>query len=181
MKYVSVDIETTSLDPESGQILELAMVVEETDHQGGLPIKDRPIENLPSFVAVVSAGEEEPIRGDAKALAMNQRLLYAIAKGEGKSRAAVESAACEWLTAQLGSKPVIMAAKNGAGFDLVWIKRHMPMLGKRFSHRVIDPGSVLIDWNVGPVSLGKILGGEAKHEALADARDNIRALRRAYT
>lgn len=178
MKYVSVDIETTSLDSERGQILELAMVVEDTDHH--TTKASRPIDDLPFYRAIVGS-KRTLFTGDAMALAMNARLLTAIANGDCKPVDQVQSEADAWLTEQVGKGQAIMAAKNGAGFDLVWIKRHMPALASRFSHRVIDPGSVLIDWTVGPVSLGKILGGEAKHEALADARDNIRALRRAYS
>lgn len=68
MKYVSIDIETTGLDPENCQILSIGAVIEDTNNQV-------PIEDLPSFhVAIL----RQRIEGEPYALNMNRDLIQDI-------------------------------------------------------------------------------------------------------
>jgi hypothetical protein len=68
MKYVSIDIETTGLDPENCQVLSIGAVIEDTNHK-------LPIEDLPSFhVAIL----RQRIEGEPYALNMNRDLIQNI-------------------------------------------------------------------------------------------------------
>jgi DNA polymerase III epsilon subunit-like protein len=68
MKYVSIDIETTGLDPENCQVLSIGAVIEDTNNQV-------PIEDLPSFhVAIL----RQRIEGEPYALNMNRDLIQDI-------------------------------------------------------------------------------------------------------
>lgn len=68
MKYISIDIETTGLDPENCQILSIGAVIEDTH----LPI---PFEDLPKFHAVI---KRENVSGSIFALNMNRDLIQAM-------------------------------------------------------------------------------------------------------
>ena len=65
-KYVSIDIETTGLDPQTCQILEIGMVVEDWQ---------TPIEDLPCLTFLVDPGI---IVGEPYALQMNSQVLLDI-------------------------------------------------------------------------------------------------------
>lgn len=68
MRYISIDIETTGLDPESNQILSIGAVIEDTLNQ--LPFKD-----LPKFHGVI---KRENVSGSLFALNMNRDLIETI-------------------------------------------------------------------------------------------------------
>lgn len=68
MRYISIDIETTGLDPEFNQILSIGAVIEDTH----LPI---PFEDLPKFHAVI---KRESFHGSIFALNMNRDLIQAM-------------------------------------------------------------------------------------------------------
>ena len=68
MKYLSIDIETTGLDPNNNQILSVGVVVEDTN-------KKLPIEELPKFHCAIV---REEIRGGLFALNMNKELISLI-------------------------------------------------------------------------------------------------------
>ena len=68
MKYISIDVETTGLDPENCQILSIGAVIEDTH----LPI---PFEDLPKFHAVI---KRENVSGSIFALNMNRDLIQAM-------------------------------------------------------------------------------------------------------
>jgi DNA polymerase III epsilon subunit-like protein len=68
MRYISIDVETTGLDPENCQILSIGAVIEDTH----LPI---PFEDLPKFHAVI---KRENVSGSIFALNMNRDLIQAM-------------------------------------------------------------------------------------------------------
>lgn len=173
MKYISLDIETTGLDPVRCQVLEIALVWEDTDDI-------RPIEELPSFHCYVDHPE---IRGNAYALQMNQKILQEIAAGKGVAAGNVSGLIQDFLTTVSGSDTLrlTVAGKNVAGFDLPFLRNGGLLQFDRFLHRVIDPGSVFVDWSKKCLpSLGDLTGRKVAHTALEDARDVIRILRRQY-
>lgn len=76
MKYVSIDIETTGLDPEKCDILSIGAVIEDTDN----PLH---LDQLPSFHVAI---KRENISGSMFAINMNKDLIetivnYQVAKG----------------------------------------------------------------------------------------------------
>src|SRR5690349_12095405 len=66
MKYVSIDLETTGLDPENCVILELAAIIEDTKTQ-------LPREQCPIFHRYVDHGNR--LAGEPYALVMNAALM----------------------------------------------------------------------------------------------------------
>jgi DNA polymerase III epsilon subunit-like protein len=68
MKYISIDIETTGLDPQTCQILSIGAVIEDT-------LNPLPFEQLPKFHGVI---KRENISGSVFAINLNKDLLEAI-------------------------------------------------------------------------------------------------------
>jgi hypothetical protein len=68
MKYISIDIETTGLDPQTCQILSIGAVIEDTNNK--LPVKE-----LPRFHGVI---KRENINGSIFAINLNKDLIEAI-------------------------------------------------------------------------------------------------------
>lgn len=180
MKYVSLDIETTCLRPSPDHILMVSMVVEDT-------LADTPVEELPHFTAFVNLPH---VSGDVYALAMNGWILEIIAgRTDGQYPVLgfneTWAEAHRFLTVHFGPTARITAAgKNVAGFDLPFLPRD---LRDRFRHRVIDPGSLFLNFreDKAPPDLLTCLtrAGIDKpvaHDAREDAMDVIRLLRTRY-
>ena len=68
MKFISLDIETTGLDPQTCQILSIGAVIEDT-------LNPLPFEQLPKFHGVI---KRENISGSVFAINLNRDLLEAI-------------------------------------------------------------------------------------------------------
>jgi hypothetical protein len=68
MKYISIDVETTGLDPEFNQILSIGAVIEDT-------LNPLPFEELPKFHAVI---RRESVYGSIFALNLNKDLIQAM-------------------------------------------------------------------------------------------------------
>lgn len=183
MKYVSVDIETTGLNPNKDQILMVAMLVEDTKLK-------LPREELPTFACYV---KHERYEGDAFALWMNSWIFEKLAKGNAEYpiyRAdwtepwnTWNSRALDFLRQHFGDKKVVAAGKNFGKFDLQFFPS---ALQNKFSHRSIDPGSIFVDWDLDELqSLGDIkkklnIEKEVSHNAVDDAWDVIQVLRTTY-
>jgi DNA polymerase III epsilon subunit-like protein len=73
MKYISLDIETTGLDPETCQILSIGAVIEDT-------LNPIPFEDLPKFHGVI---KRENVSGSLFALNMNRDLIETIVQYSG--------------------------------------------------------------------------------------------------
>lgn len=178
MRYVSFDLETTSLDPKATNILMASMVLEDT--------KDlKPLKDLPHFTCFV---RQDEIVGDVGALAMNSWILRHLAgnctsKHPTYSLVGAFSKMHEFLDRHFGSDRVTLAGANVGAFDYQFIKEAFK---GRFRHRMIDVGSVFIDFSrESPMGLGEIkssLGSDPKvsHNAYEDALDVIALLRNKY-
>lgn len=199
MRYVSLDLETTGLDPQRCQPIMAALVIEDTDHP------EVPVESLPTFACLI----EHPFyHGEAYALHMNAWILKALADGHTKtirspwpdgigipiySALEWENNARTFLIDHIGGhanpvpgRPFItVAGKNVATFDLHFLEPRGPLM-RLFRHRVIDAGSVFVDWrgealpDLAAVKHRCGLGGVVSHDAVDDARDVIRCLRMSY-
>jgi oligoribonuclease len=182
-KYVSCDIETTSLDPQTGQILEIGAVIEDIEN----PL---PLAKLPVFHTYVIHKE---IRGDAFALSMNSVILRKIANWRSD-----ESGANYTDPEQVGARMksffekhsidperVTAAGKNFASFDLQFLK-NLPFFTNcvRFNHRSIDPA--ILYWRKGDVKLPDTklcyeragIQKEVAHTAVDDALGVVELIRR---
>jgi DNA polymerase III epsilon subunit-like protein len=138
--YVSIDLETTGLNPWSCQILEMAAIVEnwKTD-----------LDLLPTFHVYIV---HEAIIGEVTALHMNAEIIKILAEGRDKHPLStflkpeeVMPKFAEFLKVSgVDPKHVTAAGKNFAGFDKPFLKRLMENWTDRedpvhFKHRVIDP------------------------------------------
>lgn len=177
MKYVSIDIETTGVRPQVDQILQLALVVEDTRYP------EIPVQELPYFCRIV---KHEEYHGNPYALGLNAWILDLLS---GRTKAVspypivhidgLASDANAFLNDQLGTGRFNAAGKNAANFDIPFLPEE---LARRFRHRVIDPGSVFVNWSKDSLpTLGDLIDTPVSHDALGDARDVITCLRRSYT
>jgi DNA polymerase III epsilon subunit-like protein len=134
MRYAAIDIETTGLDPERCQILEIGCVIE-MDWK-------TPVDELPSFRAVCDPGE---IRGEPFALAMNAGLLREIADAKPAMITGQIIDLSGFICKHLGEGTITIAGKNFGAFDYQFLRRE-PQWGKlrlvRHRHRFIDVGNL---------------------------------------
>jgi oligoribonuclease (3'-5' exoribonuclease) len=139
MRYCAMDIETTGLDPERCQVLEVACVVE-TDWT-------TPVEMLPAFRALIDPGEL--ICGEPFALQMNARLLGELYDARKSGRTADLGGniidLSGFLERHFGKSPVTIAGKNFGAFDYRFLSRCPQWKLIRHKHRFIDVGSMW--WN----------------------------------
>lgn len=184
MKYVSIDLETTGLDPKQDQILSVGMVVEDTENI--LPIVDLPkIE-----IRVLS----DRISGSIFALDMNRDLIEAIndQKYEGDhvfycKEDEVVQIMYGFIHRNFGhhDAKVTVAGKNFNGFDIKFLETLTSWgYGFKFHRRVIDPAVLSVDWSQDTVlpdlSLCKKrsrLPELVTHNAVDDALDVIMVMR----
>lgn len=198
MRYVSLDLETSSLQPHPDHVLGVSMVIEDTNNP-------MPLNELPHFTCLV---RHEEYRGQAVALAMNAWILkelssktptypiydaksnfsnYFVSKLAGQVQIGTwQSEAIVFLHMHFGEERATLAGKNVGVFDYQFLPEP---LQKMFRHRMIDPGSMFIDFATDsmPPSLGEIkkrtgidAEGVVSHNMYEDALDVISVLRTKY-
>ena len=207
MKYLSIDIETTGLDPLTCDVLEIGAILEDTENPAGR-------ENLPTFHKYLW---RDVYRGEPYALAMNahifQKMLELKKTTDVDAYHEIHGLLIRpdqlwdhfgwWLYSNrklwagtkfdddrhffISETPRLVAAgKNVAGFDIPFLKQikgNFP----RFHHRVIDPGMMYFDPrndNVPPdlkeCKKRARLPEHVSHEALDDAWDVIQLVREKF-
>jgi len=200
MIIISIDLETTGVNPETDLILEFGAVVEDTESLLNY-------EDVPKFNCIIERGV---LSGSVFALNMNQRIIkilsdFSTADGEERARMTKEFNIIkewqlaekfeQWLTVCLVeknkySKKNNIAGKNYASFDgrfLVNVPGWKELVAPLFSRRIIDPSTLYVDWRKDEVlpSLDECLkrAGIEKgvtHTAVEDAWDVIQVLRNKY-
>lgn len=195
MRYLSLDLETTGLDPQKDQILMVGAVVEDTEYP------EIPVEELPTFGCYVRHDRYE---GNAFAIGMNGWIfdiisgraenedLYPIYNGYKDKEYYFGSELKYWVNyfkaflndnfPAIDNKwlKIVLTGKNVAKFDYHFLP---PKLQDVFHHRMIDPGSCFIDWSKDYLpSLENLkkkldIGNSVTHNAVEDARDVVRVLR----
>lgn len=196
MIYVSVDIETTGVDREICQVLQIGAVIEDTKNV-------LPLEQLPKFQCLI---ERDQIVGQPMGLFMNSHLLSVISQLEVLQKEArmahrkhhnimpesmVAQAFAMWLQTngfQQGAPiSITVAGKNFASFDKVFLEK-LPKWNQniRIKQRIIDPAVLCVDWendadlpNLNRCMKRLNVSGEVTHDALNDAIDVVRVLRAA--
>lgn len=164
MRYVSLDLETTGIDWEQHQVIEIGAVVDDTSW-------DRPLDDLPVYHAYVY---HRTLRGTPFALNMNQRILDVFIEYEnalqGKensfelppgskmlTKESVAQSFQSWLFREYveasarkdsmeGALRVVFAGKNFATFDLRFLEK-LPRWEKCVNpaRRVLDVGSMYFE------------------------------------
>lgn len=153
-QYISIDIETTSLDPKTGQIIEFAAIIDDLE-------KKLPFEECPKFEAIL----EYPIyKGEAFPLFMHSQMFKKIGDNSKKTRQEKEELGII-PAKELGERFLLflqmngykltdtinVAGKNFGMFDMNFLRQHDCDFGRVFtdvvkiSHRVIDPAILFFD------------------------------------
>jgi hypothetical protein len=196
MIYVSIDIETTGLDPETCQILQVGAVIEDTRIL-------KQVEDLPRFQCII---EHQSISGSPFALNMNRELLQKIGELERADREdraeirkkyniiplnLVARSIRMWLEAngingeQSSPVSINVAGKNFASFDKQFLQR-LPSWNSLINvrSRIIDPAILCMDWendsslpNLDTCMQRSHVEGSVTHDALQDAVDVVRTIR----
>ena len=207
MKYISIDIETTGLDPERCDVLSIGAIIEDSAN----PL---PYEECPKFHAAILRHE---LNGSPRAITMNAKLIESIGSYmEPKTettRAELEASTgmtfwypetvvqafyqflyengiAEFSEIPKNGKPVTLncAGKNFGTFDKNFLER-VPRWKQciRISQRILDPAILFVDWKE-DIALPNLnlckeragIKGLVTHNALEDAWDVIEVLRKKY-
>jgi len=194
-KFISLDIETTGLDPEQDQILSIGLVIEDSNNI-------KPLDELPSLHLVII---RDRLEGNVFALDMNRdivKLLKDYQVTEDKKtlekihnvKFSKEEDVVNYVIYFLHtngidiSKPLTVAGKNVAGFDVPFLKK-LPKWNETFTfhQRVIDPAILFVDWekdellpNLNTCMKRAGVEGEVTHDAVQDCKDVIKVLRTKY-
>lgn len=195
MKILSIDIETTGINPETSQILSIGLVIEDTKN----PLS---FEKIPKLHMVIPHSR---IFGDIYAINLNQDLIsliskYHLCKTDSErneladinnvlfvSEDNVASVIGSFLFENNIQDKITVAGKNYSGFDHQFLKRLKDWDKLNFSRRVIDPAILFVDWHnddelpdLATCKLRADIEGAVTHNAVEDAFDVISILRRTY-
>ncbi len=168
MKYISIDIETSGLDPEKHQILEFAAVLEDTENQA-------PLLQLPTFHRLIRWND---ITVSNYCRRMHYQLFEDIDKGAGICTTIDQLSGhfCSWLNSNKVPLDYNVAGANFGGFDGLFLKK-VPDFPPWF-YRVIEVGSMYFDSKSDRLpGLDEIVSEVVTHRALEDALDVIKAIR----
>ena len=180
--YISLDIETTGLDPRS-QIIQIAMIYDDLE---------TPVNELATFNQKIyydSFSYSEPY-----ALMMNAKLIQEMSNGY--SKLGLDWTHSAYLNENVlsfmqrftkdNTEKIVFAGKNVASFDIPMLRQsmsehHLKIFNKICHYKTIDVGSLYFDVFKENVNLSKIneLTGrkEVSHDALDDAMDVVYAIR----
>lgn len=181
MIYVSIDIETSGLDPYLDQVLEIGAMATELGSE---------YEIIDSYHAII---QYDRVQGSPYALAMNERLLTTMAKGcdDCMTLAMARTTFRQWLeNFYVTGNQVTAAGKNFEHFDLPFLLEEDIVEKGCFHRRVLDPAVLYAraDDEV-PPNLVQCLDraglsptqGVSSHYALGDCLDVIRVISAAYS
>ena len=154
--FLSIDIETTGLDPNWCQILSI----------GGILFNEESV--IESFEHKI---KYDSIVGEQYALDMNENLIRECAT-EGSSYHFVKDKFIEFMDAL--PKPTFALGFNVSSFDIPFLE-HKGFSTEGISHRRIEMGTLLISDDGIPSSSNRAVpeycGHDVHHTALGDARD----------
>lgn len=181
MKYVSIDIETTGLNPETCDIVEIAAIADDWSNP-------QPLESLFRFHCYVLPANGV-YKGEPYALSMHPESFRRISKLEGSYDYFLPGEVCaniqKWMY-NIGlncSNGITVAGKNFGIFDFQFLKR-LPNWNLKINHRVIDVGNLYLEKNDTKIPDSKEclkragIGGEVSHTAMEDALDVVKLVRK---
>jgi len=206
MIYISIDTETTGLNPENCQLIQFGAIIEDT-------AKKLPFEELPKFSKIIFY---EEIKGNPFALNMNSKIISKISEyysmydklvggkvSEEEMKkfvsenniTSIDNLASSFYAFlvnhgfESGKKIELnVAGKNFGMFDYGFIKL-IPRMEEffKFKSRVLDPAILCVNWNEDKTlpSLDECkkrhgIEGDVTHDAIEDAWDVIQVLRKFY-
>jgi hypothetical protein len=147
MKYCSIAVATTGLNPRSNDVLEFSAIIEDTHHL-------KLLENCPKIQRWI---DKEFYRGNPQALASSSHIFTKICElREKKSKRLIISDDLSIHFANLlrphfteGSifkRPITIAGKNFATFDNLFLSRLKNFKNIPLNPRILDPSNFFIDW-----------------------------------
>lgn len=202
MIYISLDIETTGVDihEDTDDILEFSCIVEDTDNK----------KSFNDSLKFTRFFKHDKIQGNPYAIDMNQNLIKQLAQKNNELiyDTNLKYHNYDWATYDTfkddffnwlehnGFKPnyygkigLVAGGKNVSSFDIAFLNKLTKLDEKvYFKHRVLDPGTCLIDFTKDDVppdlALCKervgISDTEVSHNALEDSWDVIQVLRKHF-
>ena len=183
MKYLSIDIETTGLNPFEHKIIEFGALLEDTEKT------HIPVSELPHYHCII----QQEKKGDPISLEMNKAIFDIMDTGWCVSQGAFLKDFFFWCSNcglpkdEKGKIRIVAAGKNFSAFDLLFLNE-IPGFAQIFSisKRCLDPAMLYMCPNDTELpSLQDCLDRAAinktvAHNALADAADVINLLRKKY-
>ena len=183
MRYISIDIESTGLDPLTCDIIEFGAVLDDLSNP-------QPLENLPRFHTYVC---KDMYKGQPYALSMHPKIFRRIAEREAGYNYTYPNnlgKAFKDFLLQNGYEEekgkivrINVAGKNFAAFDLQFLKQTNFTDSVRISSRILDPAILFFNKNderlPGTDECLKRAGFEPNvaHTAIEDSLDVIKLIR----
>lgn len=198
MKYVSIDVETTGLDPAKSDVLEIGCILDELS----VPLQEYPTVKDFQYLRIVIYREQ--YKTDAYCASLHKELWDEIKKldttrlkeegqftrlcGHVETEYTTPEGAIDilldWLESNGISERITSAGKNFGAFDLQHLKK-LCLDGQTlpFKHRALDPGQLY--YEKGDTELPNLskcleraeMKPSALHTALGDAFDVVRLIR----
>jgi oligoribonuclease len=204
MKYISIDIETTGLDPINCNTLSIGAIIEDTNN----PL---PYEELPKFHVAILHKE---LKGSPYAINMNSELIetivrYQTAQDQDEKNDLVHMTGMQFMKLEdvaqafqfflfknkmldqlhpIKPTTITAAGKNFGTFDKLFLEQ-IPEWKQyvKFRSRIIDPSILFVDWkndeqlpSLNECKERANVPGVVTHNALEDAWDVIQTLRTKY-
>lgn len=194
MIIISIDLETTGIDPENNQILEFAAIIEDTEKKLGW-------DEIPKFQRILKS---KSYTGSPFAINLNQRIFNILSESDKLSGFDqveydiknniihidyLPGEFLEFLRVNGVKGSLNIAGKNFGTFDKLFLDKVQGWKDAiNINRRIIDPTVLFVDWN-SDKSLPSLdeckkragLGNPiVSHEALSDAWDIIQILRTKY-
>ena len=170
-KFISIDIETTGLNPKKCQIIEFGAIIDDLKEQ-------KPYKELPKFVAHIW---RPYYKGEPYALNMHSNFFKRISQKDSNMNIVTENELMPLFKKFIldngykENESINVAGKNFAGFDKKFIDK-LKYKEIKFSHRVLDPAILYFDPNEDDVlpnmktCLERAeMSDEVPHTALEDA------------
>jgi oligoribonuclease len=133
MIFLSVDIETTGLDPDTCQILEIGAVLVDTVASP---------ESWPTFRRLI---RHDLYKGESYALSMHSKLFQELSKGRGVAVWEALLDLKQWLVDCGVTTKITIAGKNFAAFDKNFLEKHEQWRVIPKHHRYLDVGNLYFD------------------------------------
>jgi oligoribonuclease len=181
LKYISLDIETTGLNPETCDIVEIGAVFDDLE---------TPLSNLKQFHTYVMPTNGTTFTGEPYALSMHSEIFKRIAKKQPPYEYAYVEEVVPMFISFLdrcgydAMTKIVPAGKNYASFDSRFLSK-LPKWGAlRFHHRTLDPMMFYVNKNdIAPPDLSECckragIANDVKHTAVEDALMVVELIRK---